>query len=148
MLDINKLHDVIEGRIKHGRGCACGCSQTTAMLVTALGLADFDIKQVFILCGTSERAAQSARQAETLAFEMGFTNVKRMVANIIMVENTLYCFRALLHPVEYPDAPTFYDYACGGIVMNHTPPAQEFFNSEERWSESQYKKFVLGEWSC
>lgn len=120
MLDINKLHDVIEGR---ATGKKCG--RTTAMLAEALGLADFGEETVFILCGTTENAERCLRQMVMLALGMKFVDIQEMPANILKVNNTMYCFRATLEPANHPDAPKFYDYACGGpVVMNHKSPQQ------------------------
>jgi hypothetical protein len=150
MIDINRVHDVLEGRVPEGRQIG----KTTAMLVTALGYADFDVPIIYIFCGSVEHVTTINYMLCDLAAELGFTSIVRLTTTTLKVDKTLYI---LLHrhkqepSQQYANAPRFYDnyyHECLKMpvpVQDHYPQNILFMEQIRRMNQ-RYKQNVLGEW--
>lgn len=86
-LDIDTLHDTITGRISYG--------QTTAMLVEALQLADFESTTVYIIFDTYQQAQHMLHRFVAIAKQMGYSVEVRSQSMIIVDGRKIYAFRSV-----------------------------------------------------
>jgi hypothetical protein len=110
MIDINRVHKVLNGEIS-GRGCG----MTTAMLVKALGYADypddredfpnpnFTIYPIEILCENFRMAEWTMHKFIELAKEMKFEQIDRPGKYVVIVNYRRYIFGVRNFPNHRPD---------------------------------------------
>jgi hypothetical protein len=154
MVDIERVHAVMLGR-SNGRQCG----KTTAMLVEAIGLSDFGVEEVLIICHSSWAARTIARQMVSLAREMGYdarelsdllkkimgTDIDQTVGDIY-IGKTHYEFTI---PLPLPNIGkiipehTFFDHAVDDTRREwYKIKAEE----KELMPEERYRQYVLGDW--
>ncbi len=115
MIDINRLHNVREGKLQ-GRGVG----KTFAMLVEALGYADFAGEFVEIVCFNWAACDRQLEELRRIALEeLGFKWTRRPGRSQIVIGSRRYIF----HP---PHVPLLWD------DMKHQNPHPIFVDKFER----------------
>ena len=104
-IDMNRLHDVILGKRNEEQ-----CGKTVAMIITALGYADFETPIVYIYCETQQNLHTVKEKFIEILTSMEFTwEIKEKTK--ILVEKTIYEFK--LNPDIYTeDKICFFDNYC------------------------------------
>lgn len=84
-IDINRVHDVLE-KMSRGESLSRQCGRTTAMLVVALQLIDFerDIK-IYIYTESIDHAGWMAEYAEQIAKALGFESVIHRHSRLLII---------------------------------------------------------------
>lgn len=85
MIDVERVHDVLEYREYGPR-----CGRTTAMIVAALGYADFEGVDIDIICRNCNGAMRILPLLCRIAEEMGFEAVERIRKDAVRVNKRLY----------------------------------------------------------
>ena len=86
-LDIGKVHSLLDGK-DHGRQCG----NTTAMLASALGNADFGPGNFAIVAHDYQHAEYLSQQLMDIAYKMDFKYVERLGNLVILVNKVCYEF--------------------------------------------------------
>jgi len=87
MLDVNHLHDVFEGKFS-----SRGCGKTTAMIVTALGYADFEGPDILILGNSYNHSSFLKQHLISIAREMDFEDIEVVRDDLVRVNRRFYHF--------------------------------------------------------
>ena len=102
-IDINRLHDTIEGRCNYE-----GCGLTTAMLIEALQHADFPAEEpVYILGITKDWAAFLQSRFVQIAKAMRYENIQNIILHETCINDQKFLF---IWPQNRPpeDPPLFF----------------------------------------